>query len=254
MNASHAAIGTDGVKKVTTADEVGSAARAALLERATASIAHAVANATNVIAGRAHMLRMAAPSDAVLHGTQEILARVEALTRALEQVRRFAESARSTERTRRPHDELRAVWPALSATAAEKGVTLLLAGGTDTGDIEVPADALRILLRGVLGFATARSPRGSTLSVRLEAREVARHHAPVRVVALAVDLPADAKVPETQRGVLEPWLEGAVPDADERLLLAVGVGAAYDRAGWYELEPTVSGVRLSVFLRALGDP
>lgn len=253
MNASHAAMGPAGVS-TPDATDLSSAERAALLERATASLAHAVANAVNVVAGRAHMLQMAAPSDAVLHSTKEMLTRIEALTRAMEQVRHFAESARSKQVTRRLGDELTVVDAELRTTARQNGVALVCDAQADaSADFDVPADALRVMLRGVLGFAVKRAPRGSTVSVRLEAREVARHHKPVSVAALSLELPAEASVPETQRGVLEPWLEGAIADADERLLLATGVGAAHDRGGWYELEPSVSGVRLSVFLRAVGE-
>lgn len=219
-----------------------------MVERVSSSLLHAIANPMNVILGRAGMLEMMRPDDAELsRALGEIRRQIEKASSIATQLQEFVSAQEVADESRSLAGELEIVLGALAVGAKARGVRVDVAPLDPV--LRAPARGKHVydMLYGVLGFAIETSPRGSVLHLELTRVDVPPPRS-AACVLMTLGLPLACEIPENKREIVAPWLCGAVPIPEARLLLAVGIGAAQARDGWHEIQAKDGARMLRVYL------
>jgi hypothetical protein len=189
----------------------------------------------NVMLGRSGMLEMHRPDDAeVSLFTNEVRAQVEHVTALVSRVRAFVSAGAPAIEHAWVARDLELALRLLASEATARGAHFD-APPLDPGlRAYVQRDALIAMLYGTLGFVARGSPRNGAVSFRLSVKRSADR--PGRHLELVVALPEHCDVPKTKREVVSPWLLEERCEPEARLLLALGIGAAYRHGGWHQSE------------------
>lgn len=225
--------------------------RRALLERAAASLVHAIAGPLNVVSGRAALMALKSGDSEVVRTAELIQSQVQKLTACLEQVRAFAE---------RPSAKL--VDVSLSGVAssaidhavavvAPREVRFELSASEDV--CRLPFEPFALSLSNMFTYAAKRAQPGTPIAVQLSAEPAKRsEHAPhsATVRARARFVPDSDPLPLSSASRCEPWFtsaEGEAHEVDTGLLLAASCGSAHDQGGWSVASVTDGVFELAMF-------
>jgi hypothetical protein len=214
----------------------------ALVERVSASMAHAVASPLNVLQLKVAKLRRATNG-----GTEDV---EQALRAVEEQTRRLvdlvsrpsvqARAARPRSRSCDLRDVVEPILSLLQPSALERGIAL--SSDIEPATVIVPQPTMRMIVHDIVCYAIGRSSLEGEVRVHAKRRTMRRGRNPVDCLELLVEFQNAANLSDRQ--LFEPWFSEDTGDLAERIVLARSCGAVRDHGGWFDPDAEPECIRM----------
>jgi signal transduction histidine kinase len=227
------------------------AERLASVGRLAAGLAHEIGTPLNVISGRAESLqRTATPDSSTERHLRAITSQIERIVRIVRDMLNFARSEQPRRAPIQMAHVIQRILELLEPRFEQGGIAVSTAFAEDLPDLAADADQLhQVFLNLVLNAADAM-PDGGRLEIRAE-EQLARHHPgdPVRrTVGVTVADTGTGIAPEHRDRIFDPFFTTKDVGRGTGLGLSVSYGIVEEHGGWFEVDSTPGGTRITVVL------